>query len=94
MLEYRRDADRMVQLNYRYSSPEYIHATVPSIANPGYQQGISQPGITASWPIADSWSVVGAWYYDTKAKQSASQLVGCNTAHAVTLSGSVMNANH
>ncbi|KAB8306162.1 LPS assembly protein LptD [Erwinia endophytica] len=76
VLEYRRDADRMVQLNYRYTSPEYIQQTLSQITNPGYQQGISQVGATASWPIADSWAVVGAWYYDTKAKQPADQLLG------------------
>ena len=76
VLEYRRDADRMVQLNYRYTSPEYIQQTLSQITNPGYQQGISQVGTTASWPIADAWSVVGAWYYDTKAKQPADQLLG------------------
>jgi LPS-assembly protein len=76
VLEYRRDADRMVQLNYRYTSPEYIEQTLTRIRNPGYQDGISQVGATASWPIADAWSVVGAWYYDTKAKQPADQLLG------------------
>lgn len=76
VLEYRRDADRMVQLNYRYTSPEYIQQTLSQITNPGYQQGISQVGATASWPVADSWAVVGAWYYDTKAKQPADQLLG------------------
>ncbi|SFN18207.1 LPS-assembly protein [Izhakiella capsodis] len=76
VLEYRRDADRVLQLNYRYTSPQYIQATLPNIQNPGYQQGISQVGATASWPFADSWSVVGAWYYDTKARQPADQLLG------------------
>ena len=76
VLEYRRDADRMVQLNYRYTSPEYIEQTLTRVRNPGYQDGISQVGATASWPIADAWSVVGAWYYDTKAKQAADQLLG------------------
>ncbi|CAK9886075.1 MAG: LPS-assembly protein LptD [Candidatus Erwinia impunctatus] len=76
VLEYRRDADRLLQLNYRYTSPEYIQQTLSRITNPGYQQGISQVGATASWPIADVWSVVGAWYYDTKAQQPADQLLG------------------
>lgn len=31
-IEYRRDEDRMVQLTYRYASPEYIQATLPSYA--------------------------------------------------------------
>ncbi len=81
VLEYRRDADRMVQLNYRYSSPEYVASALQSqninvINNPIYKNGISQVGVTASWPIADAWSVVGAYYYDTKSQQSADQLVG------------------
>ncbi|MGS9273018.1 LPS assembly protein LptD, partial [Salmonella enterica subsp. enterica serovar Infantis] len=29
-LDYRRDQDRLVQLNYRDASPDYIQATVPS----------------------------------------------------------------
>lgn len=76
VLEYRRDADRMVQLNYRYTSKEYVQQTLTGYNNPLWQQEISQIGATASWPIADAWSVVGAWYYDTKANQAADQLLG------------------
>ncbi|ORJ27208.1 LPS assembly protein LptD [Rouxiella badensis] len=76
VLEYRSDSEKMVQLSYRYASPEYIEATLPNLTNPGYQQGISQAGIIASWPIADRWAVVAAYYYDTKAKQAADQLLG------------------
>lgn len=74
--EYRRDSDRVMQLNYRYASSEYIKATLPNIVDPGYQNGISQVGATAGWPVVDRWAVVGAYYYDTRAKQTASQLVG------------------
>ncbi|WP_315309497.1 LPS assembly protein LptD [Pantoea vagans] len=79
VLEYRRDADRMVQLSYRYSSPEYVATALNDsslVTNPIYKNGISQVGTTASWPIADAWSVVGAYYYDTRNKRPASQLVG------------------
>ena len=76
VLEYRRDENRMIQLNYRYASPEYIEATLPQVTSPGYQQGISQIGTIGSWPIADRWSVVGAYYYDTKASQPAEQFLG------------------
>ncbi|MCL2894139.1 LPS assembly protein LptD [Brenneria tiliae] len=76
VLEYRKDAERLVQLNYRFASPEYIQAMLPNVRNPGFQQGISQVGVTASWPIVDQWAVVGAYYYDTKANQPASQLIG------------------
>ncbi|WP_213993999.1 LPS assembly protein LptD [Sodalis sp. dw_96] len=76
VLEYRRDDNRMIQLNYRYASPEYIQAMLPDITSPGYQQGISQIGTIGSWPIADRWSLVAAYYYDTKASQPAEQFVG------------------
>ncbi|ADO49910.1 LPS assembly protein LptD [[Enterobacter] lignolyticus] len=76
-VEYRRDQDRLVQLNYRYASPEYIQATLPSYATSAqYNQGISQVGMTASWPIVDRWSVVGAYYFDTNTRKSADQMLG------------------
>ena len=77
-IEYRRDADRIVQLNYRYASPEYIQATLPSSFSTGaqYKDGISQAGAVASWPIVDRWSVVGAYYYDTNTRKPANQMLG------------------
>lgn len=76
-IEYRRDEDRMVQLTYRYASPEYIQATLPSYAGAEqYKDGISQVGGAASWPIADRWSIVGAYYFDTNASKPADQMVG------------------
>lgn len=84
-IEYRRDEDRMIQLSYRYASPEYIQATLPKSSDqnsvnywklPQYSDGISQVGATASWPIADRWSIVGAYYFDTNANKPADQMVG------------------
>ncbi|QBC04213.1 MULTISPECIES: LPS assembly protein LptD [Enterobacter] len=76
-IEYRRDEDRMMQLTYRYASPEYIQATLPNYANSEqYKEGISQVGGAASWPIADRWSIVGAYYFDTNANKPADQMVG------------------
>ena len=76
-IEYRRDSDRVLQLNYRYASPEYVQATLPSYANvEQYKDGISQAGAVASWPIVDRWSVVGAYYYDTKTNKPANQMLG------------------
>ncbi|HBL4906338.1 LPS assembly protein LptD [Enterobacter hormaechei] len=76
-IEYRRDEDRMLQLTYRYASPEYIQATLPNYsASDPYKDGISQVGTAASWPIADRWSVVGAYYYDTNAQKPADQMLG------------------
>ena len=77
VIEYRKDNDRLVQFNYRYASPEYIGATVSNININAdqYKDGISQVGMTASWPIVDRWSVVGAYYYDTNAQQAADSIL-------------------
>ena len=77
-IEYRRDEDRLVQLNYRYASPEYIQATLPKYYSTAeqYKNGISQVGAVASWPIADRWSIVGAYYYDTNANKHADSMLG------------------
>lgn len=81
-IEYRRDEDRLFQLNYRYASPEYIQATLPKDKNdqtwnaPQYKDGISQVGAVASWPIADRWSIVGAYYFDTNQSKAADQMLG------------------
>lgn len=76
-LEYRRDEDRVLQLNYRYASPEYIQATLPNYAvSDQTKDGISQVGGVASWPIVDRWSVVGAYYFDTKQNKPADQMLG------------------
>ena len=67
----------MVQLTYRYASPEYIQATLPTYSTAEqYRNGISQVGATASWPIVDRWSVVGAYYFDTNTHSSADQMLG------------------
>lgn len=77
-IEYRRDEDRLVQLNYRYASPEYIQATLPNYYSTyeQFKNGISQVGAVASWPIADRWSIVGAYYYDTNANKQADSMLG------------------
>lgn len=77
-LEYRRNANRMVQLNYRYSSPEYVAQALnnSSIVNDLiYKKGISQVGATASWSIANAWSIMGSYYYDTRNNRPAEQIV-------------------
>ncbi len=84
-IEYRRDEDRMIQVSYRYASPEYIQATLPKSndqnsinywKSPQYSDGISQVGAAASWPIADRWSIVGAYYFDTNTNKAADQMLG------------------
>ncbi|MBU5386345.1 LPS assembly protein LptD [Citrobacter cronae] len=77
-IEYRRDENRMLQLNYRYASSEYIQATLPSYYSTvdQYKNGISQVGAVASFPIADRWSIVGAYYFDTNVNKEADSMLG------------------
>ncbi|MGY9522843.1 LPS assembly protein LptD [Citrobacter freundii] len=77
-IEYRRDENRMLQLNYRYASSEYIQATLPSDYSTAeqYKNGISQVGAVASFPIADRWSIVGAYYFDTNVNKEADSMLG------------------
>ncbi len=76
-IEYRRDENRMLQLNYRYASPEYIQATLPTYSTADqYKNGISQVGAVASLPIADRWSIVGAYYFDTNVNKAADSMLG------------------
>ncbi|SQI31197.1 Organic solvent tolerance protein [Serratia plymuthica] len=44
VLEYRQDAERVLQLNYRYATPEYIQTALNTRQVPAYQDGISQVG--------------------------------------------------
>lgn len=77
VIEYRRDANRMLQFSYRYASPEYIQATLPRYAtSPQYNEGISQVGVAASWPLVERWSLVGEYYHDTNANKAADQMFG------------------
>ncbi|HHT1436512.1 TPA: LPS assembly protein LptD [Citrobacter freundii] len=77
-IEYRRDENRMLQLNYRYASSEYIQATLPSYYSTAeqYKNGISQVGAVTSFPIADRWSIVGAYYFDTNVNKEADSMLG------------------
>ncbi|MBA8199318.1 LPS assembly protein LptD [Citrobacter freundii] len=82
-IEYRRDENSLLQLNYRYASPEYIQATLPNNSadknkwnQAQYENGISQVGAVASLPIADRWSIVGAYYFDTNVNKPADQMLG------------------
>ena len=76
-IEYRRDEDRLVQLNYRYASPEYIQATLPKYYSTAeqYKNGISQVGASPAGQLP----IVGpllAYYYDTNANKQADSMLG------------------
>jgi len=76
-IEYRNNAERIFQLNYRYASPEYIKTLLPKRKdNPFYKKGISQIGVVTSLPLTNHWAIVGAYYYDTKVRKPTSKLAG------------------
>lgn len=79
VLEYRKDSQRLIQLNYRYASQEYISAMASNLdynQTNYYQQDISQIGTVGSWPINDNWTMVGAYYFDPGKKQTVNSLAG------------------
>ena len=77
--EYRPTSDKLMQLSYRYANHNYI-ATVDDrykeSSDKRYKQDLSQTGIMASWPLSETVSVVGSYYYDMKQNQIADSFVG------------------
>jgi LPS-assembly protein len=79
-IEYRRDEDRMIQLTIVMPARNIFRQRYRN-----YDQNSINYKITAfrmvflrstSWPIADRWSIVGAYYFDTNANKAADQMVG------------------
>jgi LPS-assembly protein len=83
VFEYRHSDNKLLQLNYRYASQEYISAMVKGLdqSRTVYQQDISQVGAVASYPINNSWAAIAAYYYDPKLKQTNDALVGVQYAN-------------
>lgn len=75
IFEYRPSSEKLLQLSYRYANNNYINA-IGLTSNSPYQQDISQLGIMSSWPITETLSVIGAYYYDTKLEQSSDSFIG------------------
>lgn len=74
-LEYRPSSEKLVQLSYRYANHNYIDAIGASYNTP-YKQDISQAGIMSSWPITETISAVGSYYYDVRLGQTADGFAG------------------
>ncbi|VFP87635.1 LPS-assembly protein LptD [Candidatus Erwinia haradaeae] len=77
ILEWRSDSQHVFQCSYRYTNSEYMKNMLAHYGKQDrYNKGISQVGVIASWPIMNTWSLVGACYYDLKTGSVADQLVG------------------
>jgi LPS-assembly protein len=74
--EYRPSADKLAQLSYRYANRNYIDTVDKNSAYRGYKQDISQAGVMTAWPLSQTVSAVGSYYYDVKLGQSADGFVG------------------
>jgi Organic solvent tolerance protein OstA len=76
-IEYRPSSEKIAQLSYRYANHSYIdtirHKNL--YYNP-YKQDISQAGVMMAWPLSNTISAVGSYYYDVKLKQTADSFVG------------------
>ncbi|MBX4180731.1 LPS assembly protein LptD [Sodalis sp. CWE] len=76
MLEYQRDKNHALQLNYRYANSQYIEQLLSDTNKSGHQKSISQIGITGNWPLIDSLSLVGEYYFNGKTNQVTNRLIG------------------
>ncbi|VFP80723.1 LPS assembly protein LptD [Candidatus Erwinia haradaeae] len=77
ILEWCHDSRHVLQCSYRYTNAKYMKNILAHYSNQDrYDKGISQVGVIASWPIMNTWSLIGAFYYDLKTGSIADQLVG------------------
>lgn len=75
MLSYCKDSQRVVQINYRYATPEYISAALSKNKATDYKNTISQIGVRGTWPITDRWEMLGAYYYDMHSQKTENHLL-------------------
>ncbi|AEI74716.1 conserved hypothetical protein MEPCIT_055 [Candidatus Moranella endobia PCIT] len=75
VLEYKCNNNRILQLNYRYVSKQYLEKLCSGISHNGYTQGISQVGVIGIWPLVKRLSIVGAYYHDHNTNQPTNQLI-------------------
>lgn len=62
-LQYKPYSDKLVQLNYRYVSKDYINQNLSKIANK-YSQSIKQVGAVLGWELTDNISLMTSYYQD------------------------------
>ena len=62
-LEYTSSKDRVAQINHRY---------VRELSG----EEINQIGVTASWPISNTWHWVGRWYHDITLRRTVESYMG------------------
>ena len=76
IFEFRPTNDKLTQLSYRYANRNYIDTVDKNSFYKGYKQDISQAGIMTAWPLSQTVSAVGSYYYDVKLGQSVDGFVG------------------
>jgi LPS-assembly protein len=69
-LQYQSDDDHILNIGYRYRD-----MPAPIFIN-GFDRRIKQTDVSAVWPLAASWNLVGRWNYDYSNNRSLESIVG------------------
>ncbi len=64
-LQYKPQSDKLIQLNYRYASKDYINQNLNTNK---YGQSIKQVGGVLGWELTDKVSVMTSYYHDLALK--------------------------
>lgn len=69
-IQYQQDANHLINLGWRFRElpgPRYFN---------GIDRRISQGDVSAVWPLADNWNVIGSWNYDYSNKRTLEGIAG------------------
>lgn len=76
-LQYKPREDKLIQLNYRYASQNYIDQNLQSGSN-RYGQDIKQVGAVLGWELTDKVSVMASHYQDIALKKPVESQLSLN----------------
>lgn len=74
-LQFKLDESKLVQVNYRYASQDYIDQNLSSNR---YGQSIRQLGVIAGWDVSDNISIVASHYQDLALKKPVESQLNLN----------------
>lgn len=72
-LQFKLNMDKVIQLNYRYASKNYIDQ---NLSHNRYGQDIKQVGMTAGWELTDNVSLMVGYYQDIALKKPVESQFG------------------
>ncbi|HDV7211073.1 TPA: LPS assembly protein LptD [Mannheimia haemolytica] len=74
-LQYKPQSDKLIQLNYRYASKDYINQNLNTNK---YGQSIKQVGGVLGWELTDKVSVMTSYYHDLALKKPVEGQISLN----------------